>query len=381
MEQIRKKRVAILHDTELMLDSRTQKEAISLIRGGYEILFCGWDKDCSGRNGKKTEIVNGVSITVENIRIKVQHQKGIKENLSRLVLYETKLIRWLIKNRKKYDYIHACNMDTALAAVLLKRLLKKKVVYDIFDDYADCHVGGKFVYDIIKWIDGRVIKKSNWVIICSEKRKQQLAKIPSKLEIIHNSPDVDGVDMDRYQVTKNNRLKIAYVGNLPNNRMIRELVDICSEENEIELYIGGAGLLEDYVKEQSGKYSNIHFLGRMSYEDVLSLEKQCDIIPAIYDPSLKNHKYAAPNKFYEAMALGKPTIMVNNTGMDEVVEREKTGLTINYTQDDLKKAILNIKDNIEYWRNDESRIRKVFKENYSWLIMQDRLLKIYGELL
>ena len=119
----------------------------------------------------------------------------------------------------------------------------------------------------------------------------------------------------------------------------------------------------------------------MSYEDVLSLENQCDIIPAIYDPSFKNHKFAAPNKFYEAMALGKPTIMVNNTGMDEIVEREKTGLTINYTQDDLKKAILNIKDNIEHWRNDENRIRKVFKENYSWLIMQDRLLKIYGELL
>ena len=31
---------------------------------------------------------------------------------------------------------------------------------------------------------------------------------------------------------------------------------------------------------------------------------------AIYDPNISNHYYAAPNKFYEALMLGKPLIMV-----------------------------------------------------------------------
>lgn len=376
-ENISDKTIAILHDTELLLDSRAKKEMESLSKYGYGVIFCGWNKDIDASNDSMVEEVNGKYIPVENICIKVQHQKGLRENWTKLIRYETRLFWWLIKNRKKYMYIHACNLDTALMAVFIGKLMRKRVVYDIYDDYADCHVGGNTVYKIVKMVDRFVIKHCDAVIICSEKRKQQLAAMPEKLEIIHNAPDINDVNLKCFSVPKSNKLKIAYVGNLTENRLIKELVQVCSEINDVELYIGGAGALEDYIREYDAQYSNISFLGKLKYNEVLSLESQSDVIPALYDPAYKNHAYAAPNKFYEAMAFGKPTIMAHNTGMDEYVEKENTGLTIEFSKDDLKKAILQIRDHIDEWRENENRIKAIFQEKYSWGIMEKRLFKIY----
>ncbi len=37
----------------------------------------------------------------------------------------------------EYDVIHACDFDTILPAILIKSLYGKRLVYDIFDFYAD----------------------------------------------------------------------------------------------------------------------------------------------------------------------------------------------------------------------------------------------------
>lgn len=372
--------IAVIHDTELLLDSRTQKEVSTLSRAGYNIIFCGWKKDNDGNNIKDIMNVMGCNIPIENLQISVKHQAGIKKNFSKLIKYEWRLLRWLKKNRDKYDYIHACNMDTVIPAVLVGKIYHKKVVYDIYDDYADCHVCGEKLHNLIKKIDAFAIEKAHYVIICSEKRKQQLATSPTRLEIIHNSPDLSIINKGTISIQETPQLKIAYVGNLVEGRLIKELVDICAEIDDVEVYIGGDGVLADYIKLQASTHKNIHFYGRLKYEDVLTLEKQCDVVPALYDPSFKNHYYAAPNKFYEAMALGKPTIMVHNTGMDDIVEKETTGLTIDYNKDSLKKAILSIKDNKGQWRLKSKDLMELFDKKYSWSIMGQRLCKIYKEL-
>ena len=52
--------------------------------------------------------------------------------------------------------------------------------------------------------------------------------------------------------------------------------------------------------------------GKLQYSQTLALESQCDIRVATYDPSIRNHKYSAPNKFYESLMLGKPIIMAKD---------------------------------------------------------------------
>ena len=374
---MKEKRVAYIFDMQVDVDSRTQKEIASLIRNGYKVRVFEWDKSKDYKTKSEMVTIRGVLIPKETIGIKVQKSKGFKENIRFLIKYEIELFKWLKRNKNTYDYIHCVNLDTALVSMVCAHLFKKKVVYDVFDDYADAHNCGAFLYKVIKHIDYFVMKRCNYVIICSEKRRKQIIGPLNKLIVIHNSPDIE-----IRNISSNNEdcLKIAYVGNLIPTRMIEELIDIVKKHPEYELHCGGDGLLSKKIKRYSRKYSNIHYYGKMEYEDVVRLESKCDLVPAIYDPALKNNQYAAPNKFYEAISLGKPTIMVHDTGMDDMVDKYNLGLTINNSYDELEKALKSILEKMQYWKKQQNRIIKLYQKKFRWKNMERRLMKIYNDL-
>ena len=112
------------------------------------------------------------------------------------------------------------------------------------------------------------------------------------------------------------------------------------------------------------KYHNIKYYGSMNYDEVLKLEKDCDILFATYNPEILNHKYSAPNKVYEAMALGKPIIVCKNTGIDEMVSNNKIGYAIDYSAKEFMDKIKNINE-LEYLSMAKNA-KKVYLEKYSW---------------
>ena len=234
------------------------------------------------------------------------------------------------------------------------------------------------IHRIIRFIDKGIINRSNAVIICSEKRKEQLAAVPQKLSIIHNAPDIEKKDnfAHDYHINKN-KLNVAYVGNLFPGRMTIEMARMIASNEDIALYCGGAGEYENELLKLAKQHDNIHFYGRMAYEDVIEMESQCDVIPALYDPNFANHTYAAPNKFYEALFLGKPTIMAKNTGMDDEVIAMNSGLVIDFNIESLQNALKEIYEDIDKWRSRKDELHELFERKYSWTIMEDRLLSIY----
>ena len=119
----------------------------------------------------------------------------------------------------------------------------------------------------------------------------------------------------------------------------------------------------------------------MTYNDVLSLESECDILFATYDPKIKNHKYSAPNKVYEAMALGKPIIVCKNTGIDELVDQNKIGITIEYNAKDFIKKLDLLLEDSKAIKNMNLTAKKMYTEKYNWKIMEKRLIDAYNELL
>ena len=134
------------------------------------------------------------------------------------------------------------------------------------------------------------------------------------------------------------------------------------------------------MQDAAKKYENIHFYGRLSYSDTLALEKECDIMLAIYDPSIDNHFYAAPNKFYESLMLGKPVMMVKNTGMSTVVKDENIGVLIDYSKEGFIKGAEELVAKKDEWISMSQRMKKLYKEQYSWDEMEKRLLILYSQL-
>ena len=213
------------------------------------------------------------------------------------------------------------------------------------------------------------------------KRKKQIqGSTPKKLVVIHNTPATVQTGSSTTFSRCSDKVKLVYVGILQDYRLIKEIIEAVSESDSMEIHIGGFGKYEDYIKEKAAECDNIHFYGRMSYADTLSLEKECDVMLAIYDPSIDNHFYAAPNKFYESLMLGKPVIMVKNTGMSKVVEDNDIGVLIEYSKEGFINGVERLVEQKTEWNSMGERMKLLYNDQYSWAEMGRRLVDLYVNL-
>lgn len=373
-------KIVFLRSNPVDPDSRVEKEVNSLLKEGYEIEIVAWDRNAKYDIRESQLQLKFGKVRIYRFGILATFGGGIKKNLSPLILFQAKLYKWLYKNKNKYDVIHACDFDTAYTASRVAKKFDKKLVYDIFDYYVDAFRVPKLLKPFIEKIDHKVISLADATIICTEKRKNQIkGSKPKRLSVIHNTPAVLDSNVNRLNLNKS-KIKIVYVGILASGRFIEEIANIVKDNPSYEFHIGGFGELESYFKEMSKKYDNIIFYGKLSYNKTLELENSCDIMTAIYNPLVPNHYYAAPNKFYESLMLGKPVIMAKNTGMDYVVTQYNIGEVIEYNIESLKSSIEDLVKRKSEWELISRKMKKLYNQEYSWRDMEKRLINLYKEI-
>lgn len=370
-------KVLFLRSNSVDPDSRVEKEVETLIREGHEVdIFC-WDRESNHPVVKSEKQLFTTVCDIYRIGIEASYGGGFKKNLKPLIRFQIEIVRFLKKYGKRYDVIHACDFDTGLFGYLCKG--KRKMVYDMFDYYADSFSVPSILKGLIYQAEDYVANKSDALVLCTEERKNQLRQLKQKnVKIIHNSPMK--IEMEDFQLSFSEKTKIAYIGILSEGRMIEEMLEIVSNDNNLELHIAGFGKLESVVESYASNHSNIKYYGKIPYKQTLYIESMCDIMTAIYDPCIRNHRFAAPNKFYEALFLGKPVVMVKGTGMSDVVHKRELGCTIEYNKESLLSAFSNISQNIRKWKKDKNRIQNVYHDYYSWDVMEDRLKSLYEEM-
>lgn len=363
-----KKTVFFIRSTSTINDSRATKEIKFYEENQYNVVVLGWN-----RQGVKLENTKNVIYNMYNE--KSEYGKGLK-NLTKMISFQ----RWIYKNirnsRDKIDIIHACDFDTAYISYKAYNKKRTKFVYDIYDYYVESHNLGR-IENIIEKEDTKIISNADLVIICTEKRKNQIRKAkPKKVIVIHNSPEIQAEENNNELNLQ--KIKLCYVGILQNDRLLKEIAEKIKNKAKYELHIGGFGKYENFFKELSLKSDNIKFYGQMKYEDVIKLEKKCDILFATYNPAIANHKYSAPNKIYEAMALGKPIIVCKDTGIDQLVTEEKIGYVIDYDANKFVEILEKI--DLETYNEMSIRLKKLYSDKYKWENMKRKLIKEYETL-
>lgn len=379
------KRVVLLRSNPVLPDPPVEKTADFLLSEGYKVTILAWDRSVNKPVEESVVDLTHGQAMVFRAFYKGEFSGGFRKNLNSLIKFQIFLYTWLRKNRDNYDVIHAYDFDTALVASLISRMYNKKFVYAILDYYVASHnLSGSFIGRVIKKLEDHTIGIADVTLICTEKRKEQIKDAnPKSIEIIHNTP----VEIKEYanskSVCKSNsdRMKIVYVGIFGNGRLLKELAHAIKCRKDCELHIGGFGAgMESYFEELSEEIDNIFYYGRLKYHDTLRLESECDVMTAIYDPVIPNHKYAAPNKFYESLMLGKPIIMVENTGFDDIIKNESIGELIQYSEESLENALSELIRKRKEWPSMSKNAKRLYNDVYSWNIMQQRLKKVYDSL-
>lgn len=371
-----KTRVCILRSNPVRPDSRVEKEAWSLAKAGYDVHILAWDRDTNVEEISDYIQVADVQIPITRLGYKASYGEGMK-NLKAFLAFQFGMRKWLRKH--DFDVVHACDFDTAFFSKGVVRRKKEKFVFDIFDFLYGEPKG--IVQTTVKRVQLQIINNADATIICTEERnKQIIGSSPKKLTVIHNTPASAQFRQCDKKTKETNRIKIVYVGILQDFRLLKEIADAVSAINNIEFHVGGFGKYEDYFKDMAKNFDNIYFYGRLTYDQTLSLENECDIMLAIYDPAIENHRFAAPNKFYESLMLGKPVVMVKNTGMSQVVENNGIGVLIDYSKDGFVSGINKLIEMKDNWHSIGEKMKELYKDQYCWDEMERRLIQIYAEL-
>jgi glycosyltransferase involved in cell wall biosynthesis len=376
-------RVILIRTTAVMPDPPVEKMANELLNYGHDVRILAWDRDASYQEKVSRKQLASCETEVIHFGIPAEYSGGIKKNFKALLQFQFRIIRWLIRNRNEYDVVHAFDFDTGFASMLCCRMLGKKYIYHILDYYIEGHILSiRLLNPIIEFFEIRVINAAAVTIICTEKRKEQIRKAtPRKLFVIHNTPDAV-LQPDEAFVLKSitDKTKVAYVGVLSRMRLLKETVEAISEMDHVEMHIGGFGEYEDWMQDAANRNENIFFYGKLQYSTTLALEQQCDMMIATYDPSFRNHKYSAPNKFYESIMLGKPIIMAINTGYDDVISENDIGVLAEYSKDGICTAIYELNKRKKEWSSMGERAMQLYSSTYSWEIMKHRIREIYLKL-
>ena len=367
------KSIAYVRYADVFYDSRATKEIKALLDAGFQVTVLGWD-----RTGHAEEKCKETFRGYDNVALRFYPQPvngiGLRD-IGKLAGW----FRWVastLKSLPRVDAVHACDLDGALGARGFCKRRRVKLVYDIYDYYVDNHLTiPGVIKGPVEKTEINVINQADLTIICTEERKAQIEKArPKKLIVVHNSPEMPAVPDCETEYD------YVYCGKLGKERLLGDILDGYESNSDLRFYLGGLGACAEQAGALSKKHANFRFDGLLSYDQVLAAEAKGVCLSAIYDPSWKNHQLCAPNKFYEALALGKPVIVCRGTGIDQIVERNQVGRVIEYRADQFYEAVRYFKAHPEECAQIRLRARALYENTYHWQIMKARLVNAYKEL-
>lgn len=307
---------------------------------------------------------------------KAEYGKRIA-NIPNKFLWILFVIKQIFKNRKNCTAIHACDIDAIIPALIVGKILRKTVIFDIFD-WISSLTGKGVVYRIVEFLQNFAYKHSDYIILCEEERKAQARTINKNVHVLPNIPNGNVVfDKETIEQTNEDKEKydlvISYVGVFDRDRGLENLLECVADCPDVKLNIAGFGVLDDMIQKYAHDYENIRYWGRVEYEVGQAIMKGSDVIAAMYHLTSPLHKFAAPNKYYESLILGVPMITTENTLVGKKVFKYNTGFVISEEKqalcdllksDDLHSEIKEKSRNCkDVWNNIYSNYYSEFMKN------------------
>lgn len=359
--------VVLIRCNDIVSDPRAMKYVRFFQEKGIDHQLIGWNRD-----GLKTNCSNAI-MWQKKAGYNVGGLKAVRNRLGWMLF----VIKQLFKLGRKDVVLHGCDLDCAFPAAVYKIFNRKaKLIFDIFDWFsATLYDQKSYILKAFKVIEHFTVKRSDKIILCEPERIEQ---IPfhidtSLISIFPNIPffeDTSFLKKDSEKCFSNNLMTISYVGGFSKDRCLFEIVKI-AEEGIINLAIAGYGDkdLEERLKNIS-ECSTIKYYGKVSYQDGLNISYNSDIMYAMYSKVNPNNIYAAPNKYYESMFLGKPLLTTKGTIVEKKVLKYQTGFVSEERKEDIMSTLSHItKDKIEMLGKKASSLWLEYYKDYTinWL--------------
>lgn len=313
--------IVFLRSSAVAIDSKLRRYCRGLrVAGvGHRALF--WHRDSS----------IAADAEVDSIAYVHPHGKqGKAATALALICFNCFALRRMWSMRRELSLVHAIDLDSVGAALVLNRLTGIPFIYDIYDSYPDSRGLTGRARAPFDWLERAAIARASLVIIADQSRLGQHAAIPpAKLLIVENVPDADQADCAAAPPPAGDRLRIGYLGTFePRFRGLEDVLAVVAADDRMELHIGGTGALEPVITAAAAACPRIICYGPMAHGDGLAMLAGCDILLGLYYRGVPNHRFAAPNKYYEHLLLGRPMLTSTGTPPGDKVQCHDSGWVV-----------------------------------------------------
>jgi glycosyltransferase involved in cell wall biosynthesis len=227
--------------------------------------------------------------------------------------------------------------------------------------------------DYARTLEATVFAKADKVVVTTESSAKEIRKrysLPtSKIVVIPNYVDTDV--FRRVPVEKGENIRIGYIGRLVEAKNPLALLNAISGL-PISLYmVGGGPLLATLRQKAQEQGSEVIFAGYIPNSQLPQILNQCDlfVLPSLYE--------GHPKSLLEAMACALPVIATDVPGNRELIRHEVDGILCGTSADEIRKAILRLKENKTLRTQLGENARRHVVEEFSL----DRVAKMEMELL
>ncbi|OVZ58151.1 hypothetical protein CDO46_26940 [Pigmentiphaga sp. NML030171] len=300
------------------LDGRMRKYRQALAEAGMRTVALGW---------LRGESIPNVDEANDAFYRRPAPLGGGWRNVLNLVLWNGFVLRWLWHNRRDIDLVHGVDFDSCLPAYVFSRLRRVPFVFDLYDKYTETRGMAGPVAAVIDTLESWVASKADLVLLADASRYEQHGLRPSsRIRVLENVP-VSGHDLSYRAVQPQVPIRIGYFGVLEErNRGLEDLIAACTRSaDKVELHLAGYGPVAPLAREAARQHENVTFHGAMDVAAGLSLMSSMDVVAGFYYLTVPNHRFAAPNKYYEHLLLGRPLLTTKGTPPGDKVGQYETG--------------------------------------------------------
>lgn len=363
--------ISLVKPSDPKTDPRLIKEFGSIIRAGHSVnIICMCEK-----YGPETSD----EVNIHNLKLKGRN------NFTSLFYWP---IWWMYEFysllRVQTDIFHVLNYNSILPAIIVGRIRKIPVIYEIMDTTYDALKLPQAIRSLIMFFDKIFMKHSDAIILVDECQIKQFREIPNdNVNVIYDSAhDFRGSKTTNVKVGAT--FVMLYVGVLYKIRQLNldKLYNVIKDIDGVKLIIAGYGDLVDDIKQwEETSDGNIEYIGRINYSEALKLSLNADCLVVLRSSNLNTNKYICGSKLWESMMCGRPILVNKGTSTAAKVLKENCGLVVDaYDLFELKEKIILMRDNPDLCRRLGQNGRRAYEERYSWDIMEKRLLDLYGRL-
>jgi len=281
---------------------------------------------------------------------------------------------------------------------LILRILGRKVIYDVHEDYVDAILhktwlprwSRKLISNAFNFMEKKCAAFFNAVVLAELGYRNSFKKVRTRQEYILNYPLATVNNIER-PLTNRKPINLIYAGTISDIRGAVEMVEalhiLHNEACNVHLYLVGPinqptlqVRLDELIKKY-GLQDRITMTGFIPHAQVYDYYRQADIGLGLLYP-VDNHLKSLVTKIFEYMAVSLPMVISDFPHWKQLLIKLQAGLTANpLDPEDIAAQIKYLINHPEIRASMGQAGRQAYEENFNWSTEEKKLLGLYEKLL